>query len=439
MKQVLAAFFSALILSSSFVPVIAIAQEGDEWDMDEWGEEEKVSYRYSGFVELAVGTRLSSDPVISTDKTLADLRAQLQFDKDFEASRFKFTADAYYDGVLDQSKIQIRELAWQGSLISIIDLGEWSQQFDIKVGQQILTWGTGDYVFLNDLFAKDFQSFFAGRDDDYLKAPSLSLKVSGFFDLANVDFVVTPKFTPDTYINGDYFSFFSPFAGMNVAPSFDVTSPNKPSSPEFALRVYKTIGSTEYAGYAYKGFHKSPSSFTTLGEPYFAELNVFGASARMPFASGLLNFEFAYYDSREDENGSEALVPNSQTRWLIAYEQELIKNLTASAQLYLERTSDYDALMQNSLTPEYEPNENRVLVTQRLMYRAMQQTLTLNLFNFYSTSDEDGYLKLSADYSPVDQWKLSGGFNLFYGKDQYSFFNQFEDASNAFIRFKYFY
>jgi hypothetical protein len=70
MKQVLAAFFSALILSSSFVPVIAIAQEGDEWDMDEWGEEEKVSYRYSGFVELAVGTRLSSDPVISTDKTL---------------------------------------------------------------------------------------------------------------------------------------------------------------------------------------------------------------------------------------------------------------------------------------------------------------------------------------------------------------------------------
>jgi hypothetical protein len=90
-------------------------------------------------------------------------------------------------------------------LISIIDLGEWSQQFDIKVGQQILTWGTGDYVFLNDLFAKDFQSFFAGRDDDYLKAPSLSLKVSGFFDLANVDFVVTPKFTPDTYINGDYF------------------------------------------------------------------------------------------------------------------------------------------------------------------------------------------------------------------------------------------
>ena len=117
---------------------------------------------------------------------------------------------------------------------------------------------------------------------------------------------------------------------MNVAPGFDVTSPNKPSSPEYALRIYKTIGSTEYAGYAYKGFYKSPSSFTSLVAPYFAELSLFGASAGIPFASGLLNFEFAYYDSREDDNGSEALFPTSQTRWLIPSEQDLFKNLTAS-------------------------------------------------------------------------------------------------------------
>jgi hypothetical protein len=429
----------ACILSASFVSGVSFAQQNDEWDMDDWGDEEVASHRFSGFVELALGSRLSSDPIISTDKTLADLRTQLQFDKDFDASRFKFTADLYYDGVLDQSKIQVRELAWQGSLNSIADLGDWSKKFDIKVGQQILTWGTGDYVFLNDLFAKDWQSFFAGRDDDYLKAPSLSAKVSGFFDWANIDFVFTPKFTPDNYINGDYFSFFSPFASMNVAPGFQVKSPNKPSSAEYALRIYKTVGSTEYAGYAYKGFYKSPSSFTELGEPYFAKLNVFGASARMPFASGLLNLEMAYYDSSEDGSGTDPLIPNSQTRWLVGYEQELVKNLTASTQLYLERTNDFDELKENSLKPEFDPNKNRVLFTQRLTYRALQQTLSLNMFNFYSTSDEDGYLKLSADYSPVDEWKLSGGFNVFYGKEQFSFFNQFEDASNLFVRFKYFY
>ena len=405
--------------------------------MDDWGEgEEQKSYTISGFFEAAMGNRLYSDPAISTHKTLADLRAQFQFDKDFETSRIKLTADIYYDGVLDQSKVQLRELAWQGNLGA---LGDWGKQFDVKVGQQILTWGTGDYVFLNDLFPKDFQSFFAGRDDDYLKAPSLSAKVSGFFDWANIDLVLTPKFTPDNYINGDYFSFFSPFAGINVAPGFDVSGSNKTSSAELALRIYKTIDSTEYAFYAYQGFHKSPASFTDIGEPYFSTLNVYGASALMPFASGLLNLEMAYYNSADDATGTNPLIPNDQSRWLVGYEQELVKNVTASVQLYLERTHDYDRLVANSLSPEYDPSENRILFTQRLMYRAMQQTLTLNAFNFYSTSDKDGYLKLSADYSPVDQWQLSGGFNLFYGEDRFSFFKQFEDASNAFVRFKYYY
>lgn len=435
-------FFSAFILSvgvaSAGLSVSVLAQE-TEWDMDDWAEEEKVPKNFSGFVELAAGARLSSDPVINTDKTLADLRAQLQWDKDLSASRIKFTADLYYDGVLDQTKLQIRELAWQGRLSSILDLGEWSQNFDIKVGQQVLTWGTGDYVFLNDLFPKDFQSFFAGRDDDYLKAPSLAVKISGFFDWGNVDFVTTPKFVPDNYINGDYFSFFSPFAGANVAPRFEVSSSNKPSSPEYALRVYKSIGSIEYAAYAYDGFHKSPASFTDLGEPYFSGLRVYGASAIAPFASGLLNMEMAYYDSKDDAQGKNPLVPNSQSRWLIGYEQELMKNLTGSVQLYVERMSNFEALKANSLTPDFDPNQNRALVTQRLMYRALQQTLTLNAFNFYSTSDEDGYLKLSADYSPVDQWQLSGGVNVFYGKERFSFFNQFEDASNAFVRFRYYY
>jgi hypothetical protein len=407
--------------------------QDDEWAMDDWGEEISEESAFTGFFEVALGARLSSDPVISSDKTLADLRAQVQWDKDFSRSSIEFTGDIYYDGVLDQTRVQIRELAWQGNLGA---LGDWGSKFDLKVGQQILTWGTGDYVFLNDLFPKDFQSFFAGRDDDYLKAPSLSAKVSGFFDWANIDFVVTPEFTPDNYINGDYFSFFSPIFGNNIAPGFNV---KQAKSPEYALRIYKSINAVDYAFYAYKGFHKSPSAFNELGEPSFSELEVYGASAITTFASGLLNVEIAYYDSLEDQQGINPLISNSQTRYLVGYEQELVKNLTGSLQWYVERTSDYGRLQDNSFNPIFEPNENRTVLTQRLNYRALQQTLTLNLFNFYSTSDDDGYLKFNVDYSPVDQWKLSAGFNVFYGEEPYTFFNQFEDASNLFARFKYYY
>ena len=135
----------------------------DEWDMGEWAEPEQQTYRINGYVEAAVGWRISDDPVINGRSTLADLRAQLQVDRDFSQSRISLSADVYYDGVLDQAKAQVRELAWQGNLSS---LGQWGTKIDAKLGQQVLTWGTGDYVFLNDLFAKDFQSFFAGRDGD---------------------------------------------------------------------------------------------------------------------------------------------------------------------------------------------------------------------------------------------------------------------------------
>ena len=429
------AMLMPFVASSGYAQSTFDTQE-DEWDMGDWGEEETKPYRFSGFLEAAAGTRLSNDPIIGTDKTLSDLRVQFQFDYDFDASQLSLTADAYYDGVRDQTRLQVRELAWQGNLQP---LGDWGRHFDLKVGQQILTWGTGDYVFLNDLFPKDYQSFFSGRDDEYLKAPSLSAKLSGFFEAVNVDLVVTPEFTPDIYINGDYFSFFSPLAGQQVAPGFDVSPPLRPESPEYALRLYKSIGATEYAAYFYRGFHKTPNSFNQQFQPMFSDLNVYGASVITTMGSGLFNAEFAYYDSSDDKDGTNPFIPNSQTRWLVSYEQELAKNLTGSLQWYVERIEDHDALLENSLSPEFEVERNRVWLTQRLMYRAMQQTLTLNAFNFYSTSDKDGYLKLSADYSPADNWRLSGGMNVFYGDEPFTFFGQFEDASNIFMRFRYFY
>ena len=56
------------------------------------------------------------------------------------------------------------------------------------------TWGTGDLVFLNDLFPKDFVSFFAGRDDEYLKAPGDALRITHYSKAVNIDFVWTPVF-----------------------------------------------------------------------------------------------------------------------------------------------------------------------------------------------------------------------------------------------------
>lgn len=436
----LTSFALLTLLFSCFSVAQEQQSDEDEWAMDEWQEwpeeESSTAHQFNGFIELALGNRLQSDGVIGRSATLRDVRGQLQWDWRLPTSNVAMTTDVYYDGVLETMKLQVRELAWQGRLGA---LGDWGENFDLKVGQQVLTWGTGDYVFLNDLFPKDYQSFFSGREDEYLKAPSLSAKLSGYFDWANIDLVITPQFTPDNYINGEYFSFFSPAAGGNIAPEFEVIDENQPDNAELAMRVYRSFGASELAFYAYRGHHKTPVSADALGRPLFSRLNAFGASLITPMASGLLKAEYALHDSVEDSHGTLANIANSQSRFLLGYEQELVANLTGSVQWYLEHTHDYAGQQHASPWPQYEQARNRHFISTQLMYRALRQTLTVNWFNFYSPSDSDGYMRLRVSYSPVDTWRASVGTNWFYGSQQHSFFNQFNDASNVYAAYRYYF
>jgi len=416
-------------------------QTQDDWG-DEWGDSwedstiESNPLTLSGFAEIAIGERLYSDPAINTAKTLRDARVQVRADYALSASTVRFRGDLYYDGVKRSWESQLRELAWQGSLSG---LGKWGEQFDLKVGQQVLTWGTGDYLFLNDLFPKDFQSFFAGRDDEYLKAPSASIKLSGYFDAFNADVVITPSFEPDIGITGEVFSFFSPQLNDNIAPAFSVTDENTPSGEELAVRLYGTIGQAEIALYGYRGYTKQPLSADNTGLPRYSRMNAYGASVLMPLGAGIANAEYAYYDSVEDASGSNPLVMNSQSRYLMGYSQELYTNVTGGVQWYTEVIHDYDALINHSSYPAFEQERFRHWVTTRITYMALRQTLMVNTFLFYSPTDSDGYLKANVTYSPGDTWQLRSGINIFKGNNPFTFWGQFEDASNAYVALRYFY
>ena len=130
------------------------------------------------------------------------------------------------------------------------------------------------------------------------------------------------------------------------------------------------------------------------------------------------------------------LVANGQNRFLVGFEREVIKNLTASVQIYIEQTKHYDQFIAHSATPETEVDENRQLLTLRLTYSTLQQQLIYSLFNFYSPTDKDGYLKPSITYRYNDQWLFSSGANLFWGEKKYTFFGQHQQNSNVWLRVK---
>ena len=424
----LALFICLLALTpSSF----AQEDEADDWGGDEWADAEDAGLRWSGFVEAALGSRWDRDPQVGRRQSLGDARVRVETEWSGESLTIGFKGEAWYDGYLEEFDGELRDLTLAFSPTS---------KLDMKLGRQVLTWGTGDLVFLNDLFPKDWVSFFAGREDEYLKAPSNAIRATWYSDVVNVDLAWTPVFEPDEFLTGERFSFFSPLAGQRIAPNPPLNG-LKPDTDigngEVAVRLFKTLGATELAMYAYRGFFHQPTAFTDTFQPTFAPLTSIGASVRRPLGSGLLNAETVYYVSRDDRSGDDPRKPNDQVRLLLGYEQEAITNFTVAFQYYLEWTQDHGELIANSLAPSFEPDEYRHVLTNRLTYRLNQDKVTLSLFTFYSPSDNDYYLRPSLSYRYSDQWSFTGGASIFGGRDAHTFFNQFADNSNVYVRIRY--
>jgi hypothetical protein len=385
-----------------------------------------------GFADFGVGARVVADALQPGDLLLNEARFQLDLAHYGDRAELAVKTDFTADGVADRVQVDVRQ-ATMG-----LRATDW---LDVRAGRQVLTWGTGDLVFLNDLFPKDFVSFFIGRDDEYLKAPQNALRLTFYSRLANLDVVATPVFEPDRSITGERISYFDPISGQLVSGSSSVLQ--QPTSPaqtlgngELAWRLFRTVAGYELALYGYAGFTKQPTALEAPdGPPRHSRLNVYGASVRGSVAGGIAHAETAHYDGADDE-GDAPLVANSQWRGLAGYERELLPDLTGGIQYYAEHTVDHDRLLAASRTPQIEPSETRHVVTTRLTYRLVQQTLTTSLFAFASPNDGDTHLRPSISYEWSDALWLTGGANVMLG-DEATFFGQLERATNVYLRARY--
>ena len=67
------------------------------------------------------------------------------------------------------------------------------------------------------------------------------------------------------------------------------------------------------------------------------------------------------------------------------------------------------------------------------------QTVKLDMFTFYSPSDEDGYVRPKISYDWTDNLNLTLGGNVFFGEPKHTEFAQMEDNSNVYFRMRYSY
>lgn len=398
--------------------------------------------RINGFFENDLGLKLGNDSTKRDEFNLFEQRLQIktklypEWNKalvDWMAAidaKADFTVDEYFNGRTNAQ--------WRLLNLSLSPVG-W---LDLKAGRQVFTWDTGDYLFINDLFPKDYVSFYIGRDDEYLKKPSDGIKASLYSEISNVDIIIIPEFEPNTLFNGQRVSFFDAFqggiSGVNSQRTLNEPSQN-PENAEYAMRVYRSFESYEAAAYFFRGFWKSPRGY--LDEMnrvlFYPRLDAYGMSLRGPGLGGIANAEFGYYNSRQDDNGDNRLIQNSTLKFMVGYAKDLGNDLSVGVQYLFEQTLDYDNYSSALMGADYVWDEYRHLNTMRITKLYKNQTVRAGLFIFFSPSDLDGYIRPTMDYDLNDALKLTFGANLPWGEDTHTEFGQSEHNKNIYSRVKY--
>ena len=389
-----------------------------------------------GFAQTNYAGRFSSTddapPMVAVDKDLilGDERVQLELSHFSESGTSSFSAkiDLMRDAIDGTMQIDTRE--------AYLDLALW--KLDTRVGRQIVTWGLGDLVFINDTFPKDWVAFLSGQPLQYLKVASDAVSISLSTEPVSAQLIVTPFFEPDNLPSGERLFYHDP-----LPPNRELALPQRNfENIELAARIYRSVGGFDGSFYAYQGFSRMPA----VGEMapdgsqaslFYPELRAYGASLQGAFLGGLLSLEGGYYNSADDPDGNDPFIENSQARALVGYQRAVGADLTIGVQYYAEAMMDHDTYA-NTL-PAGFPMRRQVRhnMTLRLTQFFKYQTLRLSLFGWFSPNEEDYFVNPEMRYSFTDELWGAVGANIMGGSENHTFLGQFEQNDNVYLTMRY--
>ena len=381
-----------------------------------------------GFIQGNYAPRISGEGPNSDRLLLGEERTQLELEARDLPAGVGFFAEAgfFHDDFDGEWDKDLREL--------YADYAD--RLFHVRVGRQILTWGIADLLFLNDLFPKNWTALFYGRPLEYMKEGSDALKIDLYPRWASVE-VVASFFREDRLPGDKRFFFFNPLSRAKTAGR---DKPGKRlGDVEVAARVSRYLLGVDTCVYGYYGFFRSPGMRPLSPQEvtfFFPRLAVYGFSIQGSAVGGVVGMEASYYDSLDDRTGTDPVIPNSQTRFVLNYQKQVWEEFTVGVQAYGEYMHHYGRYRE-SVPPGFRSEDRfRPMLTLRLTQFVWHQTLRLSFFAFYGPEGGDSYLIPEVKYNVTDQLWIALGANIFSGERR-AFFGQFDRNVNIYSVIRY--
>ena len=268
---------------------------------------------WGGFAQFHLAgrtSRVACPSGTACDFPAAELRGQLKAEGKTSSGNAAFLGrfDLLRDAALDDTRLVTRELF--GDLTS--------EKATARLGRQVITWGVGDLLFINDTFPRDWVALFTGQPMQYLKLGSDALKFNVFPGAANLELVIA-DFRADNTPTNRRFVFADPLSpGL---PRRTEEPGNRSGDLEISGRISGYLHNWELAGYVSRTHYRSAAWRVTGAEIVgtYPRLNTAGASLTGPVGKGVLSIEAGYYDSPQDRDGRDPSIENPQFRGLVGY------------------------------------------------------------------------------------------------------------------------
>lgn len=394
-------------------------------------------FKLSGFAQVNYAVRVTGKSCSSStacDLMLGDQRLQLKVDGVTSDGVAAFTGrvDLFYDAVLGEPGLDAREVYAELN---------WPV-LRVRAGRQIITWGVGDLLFINDIFPKDWVAFFTGRPLQYLKLGSDAIKIGVHPGPLDVELVAVPFFQSDGYPTGERLMVTSSMPDNVVGTTMD-SRDRSFENIEVAGKISTYLADWELSVYAARTFFKTPAVEVAAQAGgvqlryFFPRLDTFGASATGGLLGGVLSVEGGYYFSEEDQQGIDPAIDNSQVRGLVGYAHPLWTGATAAVQGYVEVMLQHSKYV--SVLPDGVPQQDaaRAVGTLRFTQQLLHDALTMSLFAYVGATDVDAYLIPSVRYALRDELWLELGGNVFLKHKDHTFFGRLWKNSNVYLTTRY--
>jgi hypothetical protein len=385
----------------------------------------------NGFLQGNYSAGLNESNPDGGDFKWAEEKLQLKVSADKASFYFFSKADLSYDHIDYEGDLELRE--------AYIDY--LSDYWDLRLGRQIITWGVGDLIFINDIYPKDYEAFFSGRPMEYLKIGSDAVKTGIYPSFASIEMVIIPFFEPNNFPRNSRFRMFDPVPGITNRHTDEPSTTLE--NTEVALRIYRNIAGFDASVYFYRGFFRQealqPDSLVTPSriKLFHPKLSVYGASIQGSALEGVISLEAGFYDSRQDRSGNDPMIPNQSSRFLIGYQKQFWQDFTAGIQYYAMCMLDRDQYEKSLPVGFPEEKEWQDLFTVRLTQLFMHQTLRLSFFSFWSLSDGDYMLNPEIKYNFTDHVWAAAGANIFGGGEEWNQFGSLDDNDNLYLQARY--